>query len=890
MPAPLSRASSAARRRKPDTSTGGSTGTTPVVTPPPPTGTTAPPIFFEDFLGGPGQVSHVWGNTPAVSYTATTVKIAGCPPNNGAGVMTFAGGASTNFGNGLFEIRARFTSTTGNIGSGSGPALVLWPASDQWPGPEVDIGEINGSGQLYMATHWKNSGGGDSASYYTAANGFDWTAYHTYAAFLQNTKITYYIDGVTIGTETVHPAPDFANGGENHCLGVMNRSPETTLECDWVRWTPEATVLGISTTPPTFSIAMNKAGTVTEASAGAGVDASATITTTGAVSKISWVVTGPGPNYTWTSSAHDTVGAGPVTFTPHFTATGQVQYVKYWINDDLGNAKLSSAVTVAPASGGTTTPAPAAGSESDDLAGPGGGTPGPIGIVIQAQSNGFFFCDDYAKPAGEKDAVWHFNDMLVQLTGLQPAQVLTSFRRSDFTDATHPGATLFSGTNTYHFNLSTQDPKWLEPVGHTLTDPTTWGDTYINTGFLQFSAEVRDKIAANRPWLLVRMHDEYDSRLYNGSEVDVYPAANREFIRRWRASMGGRSTALLPVFLCPIAYSSATQPFMMAKIRDAWHGMTQDATANAYLAHGSHLDADSRDSGSHWDWASAVRAGRRMAVRLAKWLWANGYSVNDLSWLPTMGPRISSFGRVSGASNQIDVTIIHNKGTDLVVPSAPNVGDFSVKENGTGVGVLAAARVDATTLRLTLARGLSAGSTLTLEYGRDLNFSGGASQITDNWHTTAVVKPTWAASVTNLGLTRMILQRTRGILAEGATSVIPPAQNTGGTGGTTTPPANNTPPPSTSAPPPSTTIYTATDGTAEVIVPTNDYFRIDNFKHGEDKLQLPAGTNPASVVITAGHDQYDFPAFGMEVAYGTAGKKAFARYSFDLDINDITYG
>lgn len=781
MPFPSGSRSRAARRRNPAPSNG-STGTiqTPSQPTPIPADTSPSPVFFEDFLGSNGQLTHVWGDTAKVSYTASSVKIAGTQA--GAGVMNFPGGASTCFGNGLFEIRARFTSTTGNVGDNSGPANVLWPASDKWPGPEIDIGEINTEGRLYYATHYRNSGGGDSANYFLAAADLDWTVYHTYAALLQTSKITYYIDGQVIGTETANPAPDFAHGGENHALGIMNRSSQTTMECDWVRWTPEATVLGISTTPATATIS-GIGRTVAEPTVGAGVDVTATITTTGTVNKISWVVCGPAPSYTWTGPATNATQSGPLSLTAHFPPTGGVQYVKYWINDDLDNAKLSAAVTVNAASGGTNVAAaPAApGAANLDRAGPGGGTVGDIGIIMQGQSNAYFFCDDYR--TNSTDAVYLFVDMLAALTGLSSNQIKLRF--SQYTSSEL--RSLNGGTATYSFNLNGfNSGKWLEPVGHTLNDPSTWANADNGTSFYGYVASVKGDIAAGRPWLLMRMHDEDDSKLYDTGEIAVYEAANREFIKRYRDAMSGRATSLLPVFLGPISYTSSTRPQMMSAIRDAWHAQSQDATANTYHAYGSTLDADG--DGSHWDWASARRRAFHMAIRVAKWLWANGYAVNDLAWLPAMGPRIGSFGRVTSATNTLDLTIVHDKGTDIVVPGGANVGDFQITENGADVGVLTAARVDATTLRLTLNRYLSAGSTVTLQYGRDLNFSGPASQITDNWHTSAITKPALYAGTTNLGEVRMILQRTRGVLAEGssstATVTAPPAQSATPTGTT----------------------------------------------------------------------------------------------------------
>jgi hypothetical protein len=214
-------------------------------TPTEPAGTSAPAgggagSVYEGFDNGFGLLSHSWSSNDGVkAYVQNgVVKIDGT--RQGAGLMMFPGGASKCFGNGLFEIHSKLKGN--DTGDNSGPANVLWEASNVWPGPEVDIGEIDGSGRVYMATHWRGANGKDAYKLYYAWDGFNHQQFHTYAAFLQTSKITYMIDGKIIGEELAHPAPDFAHGGENHCIGIMNRSSQTGIEADWVRWTPESSV------------------------------------------------------------------------------------------------------------------------------------------------------------------------------------------------------------------------------------------------------------------------------------------------------------------------------------------------------------------------------------------------------------------------------------------------------------------------------------------------------------------------------------------------------------------------------------------------------------------------------------------------------------------------
>ncbi len=192
---------------------------------------------FEGFDDGFGLLGHSWHSNDGVKAYVQNgfAKIDGT--SKGAGLMQFPGGRNDCFGNGLFEIRSRLKGAT--VGDNSGPANVLWPSDDVWPGSEVDIGEIDSNGRVYMATHWKGDDGRDRYRLFYTPEGFDQYQLHTYAAYLQTDKITYMVDGNVIGVDTDHPAPDAAHGGVNHCIGIMNRSSQTGIEADWVRWTPE---------------------------------------------------------------------------------------------------------------------------------------------------------------------------------------------------------------------------------------------------------------------------------------------------------------------------------------------------------------------------------------------------------------------------------------------------------------------------------------------------------------------------------------------------------------------------------------------------------------------------------------------------------------------------
>lgn len=415
---------------------------------------------------------------------------------------------------------------------------------------------------------------------------------------------------------------------------------------------------------------------------------------------------------------------------------------------------IAGIIRLHPQPGGGT---PGAG-VNPDLPGPGGGSPGAVGIILQGQSNAIFWYDDdgtFATPV-------MFNNIIQALTNLSGDQISVDAARGDFTPAS---ASLFTGSFTYSFGGS---PNWLEPIGHTLNDPTTWANTEYMDAFIDWSINLASFVPAGRPIMLIRMHNEYDSTLTDAGEISIYEAANREFIRRWRVGVG-RTTALLPVFQVPVPYGNA-QGAMTAAMRTAWHNQSQDNTQNFYLGVGSTLDAEDRGDASHWTGEAAKRVARRMAIRMAKWLHVNGYSARALDSLPTFGPAFTSFARVAGAANRLDLKVTHDGGTDLIVPASPELDDFDVRDNNVPIAVTAAIRQDASTVRLTLASNLSPGGPITVDYGASLNgYRGPDSQITDNWHTLS--KP---VSNAELNQSRMIMQRLRAKLTDGSTSPPPP--------------------------------------------------------------------------------------------------------------------
>lgn len=119
-----------------------------------------------------------------------------------AGTAWTAGGISqggTGVTYGLFQVRAK-----ADPGQGVGPALLLWPTSNMWPGPEVDLLESPASDRsaAVFTLHWTNTD--DSNQYVSQSYPLDVTAWHTYAVDWEPGEVTYSIDGQQLYQTTVN--------------------------------------------------------------------------------------------------------------------------------------------------------------------------------------------------------------------------------------------------------------------------------------------------------------------------------------------------------------------------------------------------------------------------------------------------------------------------------------------------------------------------------------------------------------------------------------------------------------------------------------------------------------------------------------------------------------
>lgn len=211
-------------------------------------------VLLMDF--GPNTFSEAMSNTFGnLVYTGSSLLFdsyaSAMTPPNPAGVNDDSGG----YGNGLYEFCVRYhgPQTSGWDGPGdedTGPATILWPYSNQWPGPEIDLGEFfaNDPNSIYLTHHWKDPETGENRndlwvvldSPTIAPNRqFSTAEWHIYAGLLLNDRTGYYVDGKLLFENTEFPARDFANGGENHTIGGFVRADGIKMEYGWIRFTPE---------------------------------------------------------------------------------------------------------------------------------------------------------------------------------------------------------------------------------------------------------------------------------------------------------------------------------------------------------------------------------------------------------------------------------------------------------------------------------------------------------------------------------------------------------------------------------------------------------------------------------------------------------------------------
>ncbi|TDH58107.1 glycosyl hydrolase family protein [Dankookia rubra] len=174
-------------------------------------GTRALADFYESFDSGVGALHHTW-NSDNIQTGGGQLTLEG-----DSGAMQRPSGADAGNGYGYYEVTANMSADV------QGPAVLLWPGNDVWPGPEIDIVEVI-NGTPYGTLHWNNNGSDAYTSVFF--NGVDETQTHTYGVEWSPGKVEWFVDGQSQGAITDRVPEDYAHGGMNETLSVMNRGWE----------------------------------------------------------------------------------------------------------------------------------------------------------------------------------------------------------------------------------------------------------------------------------------------------------------------------------------------------------------------------------------------------------------------------------------------------------------------------------------------------------------------------------------------------------------------------------------------------------------------------------------------------------------------------------------
>jgi beta-glucanase (GH16 family) len=170
--------------------------------------------FYESFDSGTGALSHVWGNG-----LDTSVKGQITLNGSSGGAMQHASGAHAGFGYGSYTVTAKVE------GNAVGPAALLWPADDRWPGTELDFVEVLPNGTAYGTAHNGNNG----YDWYEAEMyGVDESQVHTYGIDWHPDRVEFSVDGRGAGTVWMD-TKDAAHGGSNVVFGAMNMNDDTSI-------------------------------------------------------------------------------------------------------------------------------------------------------------------------------------------------------------------------------------------------------------------------------------------------------------------------------------------------------------------------------------------------------------------------------------------------------------------------------------------------------------------------------------------------------------------------------------------------------------------------------------------------------------------------------------
>jgi hypothetical protein len=168
--------------------------------------------------------------------------------------------------------------------------------------------------------------------------------------------------------------------------------------------------------------------------------------------------------------------------------------------------------------------------------------------------------------------------------------------------------------------------------------------------------------------------------------------------------------AAIPIFICQLGTielgtNTRTEADVLA-VRDAQHDL--DNVVNNIFMAATAMDQPRLDA-VHYTCQGLNAIGERIAQTIKYYFGATTYY---------RGPAITS-ANFAGNRSTIDVQIFHRGGNDFTPPSG--ITGFSILSNGSPIGIIAAERLDAKQIRLTLASVVPEGATVKLRHLRNSN-------------------------------------------------------------------------------------------------------------------------------------------------------------------------
>lgn len=239
--------------------------------------------FYESFDNGVGALSHTWAGNIDRSVGGE-IKLSGY-----SGTMEFPSSTSAGHGYGTYKIDAKLD------GNQPGPAILLWPGNNKWPGQEMNLVEMLPGGQQYGTVHWDDNGNSYTARMFDGVSG---SQFHEYTLVWEPGRITFMVDGAEKGVVTNNVPADHDNGGMNNVVGVMNTNDSTSLTVRSVEYQPlgggapapapsQPASSAVVTPPPSEPVFVATSGSAPSAPASSG-GGKAFLSLDAAVSAIGW--------------------------------------------------------------------------------------------------------------------------------------------------------------------------------------------------------------------------------------------------------------------------------------------------------------------------------------------------------------------------------------------------------------------------------------------------------------------------------------------------------------------------------------------------------------------------------------------------------------------------